>query len=285
MQITFPLPGETRSVFVVAAGRVPRTLGPMVPWRMRGLYRRAAVEALGASRLSIRVWRVGASPWRGLGTWLSDGEEPEQARVRRARRHVVVAGSAPLAAQPGAAQMARATARAVAGMCDGVLIDPLTASTIFNCDDCPGERSSFALADDWLTWRHAGPSCLCAFAAEDAGCPHVVSRGLRRFGLPEIVAEGAACSHALCTSDFLRSVAEILLHQHFDWLRRHPAAASCTIGDRLLVDDMVIRLSWLGPRGSVRGRLQVDVVPSVAQCVMVGDTSPFAVRPLRLYGT
>ncbi|PZG51973.1 hypothetical protein C1I98_07860 [Spongiactinospora gelatinilytica] len=117
----------------------------------------------------------------------------------------------------------------------------------------------------------------------------MVSRGLRRFGLPEIVARVSPCGHGLCTAGFVRAVAESLLTSHFDWLTSHPIAMSRTIDDRLLIEDMDIRLGWLEPvvtpglGQAAAGCLEVSVAPSAGLCVMTESTALFTSRVR--YGT
>ncbi|RBQ18159.1 hypothetical protein DP939_19840 [Spongiactinospora rosea] len=117
----------------------------------------------------------------------------------------------------------------------------------------------------------------------------MVSRGLRRFGLPEIVVRVSPCGHGLCTAGFVRTVADSLLTSHFDWLAAHPTAMSRTIDDRLLIEDLDIRLGWLepvvtpGPGKDPAGCLEVSVAPSAGLCVMTEPTALFTSRAR--YGT
>ena len=144
---------------------------------------------------------------------------------------MVVTSTAPVEGQPEAAQVARAAARGIAEAYHGVLYDPLTGAAVYHCAECPGERRDFDLGDDWLGWRVscADEEHACALrpgaaapagADADGGCSCLVttSRGLRRFGLPEIALTGLACAHSLCAATVLRAVAESLLAGHFAWL-------------------------------------------------------------------
>ncbi|WP_169950337.1 hypothetical protein [Microbispora sp. H11081] len=225
MRITYPVPAQTSSVFVVVTDRAPTDLSSIVPWRMGPPHRRAARDALGTPRLRIEAFRSARSPWRRM-----DLSAEDLKRVRRARHHVVVTSTAPTAEQPEAAQVARAAARGIAEAYHGALYDPLTGAAVYHCTDCPGERRDFHLGDDWLGWRvscaEGEPCGLGAAAPEGAGgeadggcsCLVTTSRGLRRFGLPEITLTGLACAHSLCSVTVLRTVAEALLPGHLAWL-------------------------------------------------------------------
>ncbi|TQS28837.1 hypothetical protein [Microbispora sp. KK1-11] len=228
MTITYPVPAQTSSVFVVVTDRTPTDLSSIVPWRMGPSHRRAARDALGTPRLTLQAFRSARSPWRRM-----DLSTEDLRRVRRARHHVVLTSTARVEEQPEAAQVARAAARGIAEAYHGAVYDPLTGAAVYHCAECPGERRDFRLGDDWLGWRvscadeeHAcglGAAASEGIGAEaDGGCSCLVttSRGLRRFGLPEITLTGLACAHSLCAVTVLRTVAESLLAGHFAWLYR-----------------------------------------------------------------
>ncbi|MEZ0073907.1 hypothetical protein [Planotetraspora sp. GP83] len=252
MQITYPVPAETTSVFVVAVDRTPTELSSIVPWRMGRPHRRAAMEALGTPRLELEAFRAGQSPWKRLESQaFRAGQSPwkrielegddDLRRIKRARHHVVVSSTAPVAAQPEAAQIARAAARGVAEAYHGVIVDQLTGSAVYHCVECPGEREEFRLSDDWLSWTtefSEDSSCppWDPAGTEICACLRVTTRGLRRFGLPEVMLDGAACAHSLCTVNVLRTVAQRLLTGHLDWLAGNPGARCRTIGEHLRVD-------------------------------------------------
>ncbi|MEW9532756.1 hypothetical protein [Microbispora sp. NPDC049125] len=235
MKITYPIPAETTSVFVVAVDRTPTDLSSIVPWRMGKPHRRAAMDVLDTPRLELEAYRSGQSPWRRM-----DVSPGDLKRVRAARYHVVISSTAPVAVQPEAAQVARAAARGVAEAYRGTILDPLTGTAVYHCARCPGERQDFRLGDDWLGWTAAetgqAESCASQGAAGMCACLRMTSRGLRRFGLPEIMLEGAACAHSLCAATILRTVAGRLLGEHLEWTAANPAASFRTVGERLRVD-------------------------------------------------
>ncbi|MEV7806443.1 hypothetical protein AB0O28_26200 [Microbispora sp. NPDC088329] len=243
MPITYPVPAQTSSVFVVVTDRTPTDLSSIIPWRMGPSHRRAARDALGTPRLTLEVFRSTRSPWRRMDLGAEDLK-----RVRRARHHVVVTSTAPVEEQPEAAQVARAAARGIAEAYHGALYDPLTGAAVYHCAECPGERQDFQLGDDWLGWRvscaeeehacglgAAAPAGAGAEAGEGCSCLVTTSRGLRRFGLPEITLTGLACAHSLCAVTVLRTVAESLLAGHFAWLSTGPRSACRGIARRLRV--------------------------------------------------
>ncbi|XVQ87933.1 hypothetical protein ACQP2K_11080 [Microbispora siamensis] len=246
MRITYPVPAQTSSVFVVVTDRTPTDLSSIVPWRMGPSHRRAARDALGTPRLTLEAFRSARSPWRRM-----DLNAEDLRRVRRARHHVVVTSTAPVEEQPEAAQVARAAARGIAEAYHGGLYDPLTGAAVYHCAECPGERRDFHLGDDWLGWRVscADEEHACALglgaaapggADVDGGCSCLVttSRGLRRFGLPEITLTGLACAHSLCAVTVLRTVAESLLASHFAWLSTGLLSPCRGVARRLRVAGM-----------------------------------------------
>ncbi|ADG87589.1 hypothetical protein TBS_23920 [Thermobispora bispora] len=265
MWITYPVPAETTSVFVVATDRVPAELSSLVPWRMGASpHRLAAKAALGTPRLALEAYPARRSPWRHrIG--LADDDLGE--RVRRARHHIVVSSRAPVTAQPGAAQAARAVARAAAEAYGGVTVDPLVGSAVYHCPGCPGERREFRLGDDWLGWT-AEPGA----TEPGAGAPVLTSRGLCRFGLPELTLDGMACAHTLCAAEVLRLAAERLLAGHLAWLAAHPGCRSRTVAGHLRIGEVGVAVL---SAGSLRdGRpIRARLTPEAARraCLKVGD--------------
>jgi hypothetical protein len=276
MKISYPVPAETTSVFVVAVDRTPTELSSIVPWRMGKPHRRRAMDVLGTPKLELEAFRSGQSPWRRIRLSTDDLRQ-----VRKARHHVVVSSTAPLADQPEAAQVARAAARGVAEAYHGTIVDPLTGAAVVHCPDCPGERQEFRLSDDWLGWTveadEDGSERGCAMSATGiCGCLRVTTRGLRRFGLPEVVLDGAACAHSLCTVTVLRTVAERLLHSHLAWVADHPGARCRTIGDHLPIGgaDVAVVSGTPDLEGEpLRVRLTRDAADRT--CLRVGPPAGF----------
>ncbi|MEU7830492.1 hypothetical protein [Nonomuraea sp. NPDC049129] len=103
-----------------------------------------------------------------------------------------------------------------------------------------GESPVFRLADDWLGWDvqvHGDATCPPWDPADTGACDclRVTSRGLRRFALPEITLDGAACAHSLCATSLLRRVAHHLVTDHLAFLATHPDATERSIDDHVRI--------------------------------------------------
>lgn len=291
MKIILPLPGMLTSLFVIAMEHLPFDVESFLPWRVRGPHRRAAIGAMTAGTLQVTHHRT---PWRPTAVNLTDDE---RRRLRRTTQHVVVSTAAPPHKLPAGVQAARAAARALARECDGLLIDPLTGSTLPTCGRCAGEPPAFSLGDDWLSWDvqvHDAATCPPWDPAETGGCDclRVTSRGLRRFALPEITLDGAACAHNRCATHLLRTVANRLVADHLAYLATHPRATERRLDDHLQirVSDQPdgglpfgvrltpydAELGELGRTGTIR-RLRIGPTPGTGQitCLKVGPPSGF----------
>ncbi|MFE0149489.1 hypothetical protein ACFWY5_20230 [Nonomuraea sp. NPDC059007] len=284
MQITFPMPVSQTALFVVAIERLRFDIEGMLPWRMGRPHRRAAMAALGTPLLTLTHSTV---QWRPGGVDLT---EDERRLLRRTRQHVLVSSTAPPQALPASLQVARAAARAIAEECAGMVVDPLAGYALPSCARCAGEPSSFRLTDDWLGWSvdvHDTATCPPWNPADTRACDclRVTSRGLRRFALPEITLDGAACAHNLCAVNLLRAVAQRLLADHLAFLSANPEARERTIDDHLRIHDQAlfsdrqsfgVRLTPCESPGSIR-RLKVGPAPGSGQitCLKVGPPSDF----------
>jgi hypothetical protein len=292
MKIILPLPRTLTSLFVIAMEHLPFDLGSFVPWRVEGPYKKAAISALAGRSLTVTHH---ALPWKPFGAGLTDDD---RRRLRRTREHVVVAATAPPHRLPGNVQAARAVARALGRACEGVLIDPLVGAAVLTCGRCAGEPPDFSLGDDWLGWNvqvHDGaprpPRDPAGMAVCD--CLRVTSRGLRRFALPEITLDGAACAHHLCATTLLRAVAQRLVSDHLAYVTTHPDATERQIDDflRIRPSDQPeaggmpfgvqltpydADMGALGRTGGVR-RLKVGPAPGTGQvtCLKVGPPPGF----------
>ncbi|MEV4011709.1 hypothetical protein AB0J35_14505 [Nonomuraea angiospora] len=291
MKIILPLPTTLTSLFIVATEHLPFDVDSFVPWRIAGPYRRAAITATGGGSLTVTHHQT---PWKPTATNLTD---EERRRLRRTGQHVVVSTTAPPHKLPTSIQTARATARALARECDGLLIDPLTGTTILTCGRCAGEPTDFRLTDDWLSWDvqvHDAATCP-PWDPSDMGvcdCLRVTSRGLRRFALPEITLDGAACAHNLCATNLLRTVAHRLVTDHLAYVATHPEATDRKIDDFLQISPadqpdgglpFGVQLTpydadqgELGRTGTIR-RLKIGPPPGAGQitCLKVGPPSGF----------
>ncbi|GGS95958.1 hypothetical protein ACFFV7_23495 [Nonomuraea spiralis] len=292
MKIVLPLPAELTSLFVVAVEQLPFDVDRFVPWRVPGPYRKAARDALDDPPALVVSHRP--SPWRSAEITL---QGDERRRLRRAGEHVLVSTTAPPRRLPGAVQVARAVARALARQCDGLLIDPLTATAVPACPREPGEPRDFRLGDHWLTWDtqvHGDATCppWDPSGTAECDCLRVTSRGLSRFALPEITLDGVACAHSRCATGLLRSVAHRLVADQLAHLKAHPLATCHEIDDLLRIQPsgpfrggppFGVRLTPCetergepGRTGRIR-RLKVGPAPGTGRltCLRVGPPSGF----------
>ncbi|RVX47807.1 hypothetical protein EDD27_10759 [Nonomuraea polychroma] len=292
MKIILPLPRTLTSLFVIAMEHLSFDLGSFVPWRVGGPHKKAVVSAMGSRSLTVTHH---ATPWKPFGAALTDDD---RRRLRRTKQHIVVSATAPPHRLPVSVQAARAVARSLARTCDGILLDPLIGSALVTCGGCATEPADFSLGDDWLAWDvqvHDDATCPPWDPADTAVCDclRVTSRGLRRFALPEITLDGAACAHNLCATNLLRTVAHRLVTDHLAYVATHPDATERQIDDFLRIQPsdqpdgtglpFGVQLTpydadtgELGRTGSIR-RLKVGPAPGTGQvtCLRVGPPSGF----------
>ncbi len=249
MQITFAVPEAITTRYIVTVDRAPADPSAVVPWRMPHPHRREAAAALGTPRLTI---------------------------TRHSPSRVVVSSTTSPAAHPRAAFVACAAARAIAGAYGGVVEDPVTGRIVTADPEPPPGNAVFPLIGDWLGWHVETPAahpvhrrlpvrdgstsgpqgdsarsiepggpCLPSAASGDpgrrparAGDPgwSVTTRGLCRFGLPELMLESGAWTHGHQPFGFLRAAAQRLLDEHLAWLAAHPTGGLRTICGHLRVD-------------------------------------------------
>ncbi|WP_067825373.1 hypothetical protein [Actinomadura kijaniata] len=205
--VTITVPEGTTATFVVAADRRPSGI-PSLP----GPFTAEAARRVGSTRLGITTHPAALSPWDlqpGARTgWLAD-------RAHAARWHVGVTAVLPATDRPFGLRVARAVARAIALAVHGVPVDADTGQVLPG----PVEHPSFVPADDWLgVWlppeREDTSDGACATAegtAEGCACVTLTTRGMGRFGLPELRLAGAACAHGLAALNLLRTTAQRLL--------------------------------------------------------------------------
>lgn len=247
MKIVLPLPDTLTSQFIVTL-----TGDEAVPWRLGGPHRRLALTTLGTPRLRLTRHR---GQWKPIGVTLT---RDERRLLRRSDQHLAVSTTTPLHDQPAAVQAARAVARALATAHGTLLADPLTGATLPAREPEPG---AFRLQDGWLGWDigfhdETRPSRTTAgtrdgltitsrglrrFALPDIT---ITSRGLRRFALPEITITlrrpyrsappgSTTCTHALCATQLLRTVAARLVADHLAFAAANPDARRRAIDDHL----------------------------------------------------
>jgi hypothetical protein len=169
-------------------------------------------ELIGSPALRIRSLAAADSPVRDDLAGVAVSDDSEHDRLLAASQHLVIDSEMPLDQQPRIAQQVRAVARNLAQATDGLLMDPWTAQLVPPDRRIGGERDWFCLADRWL-----GIDLLINPGAEqdgpptDCSCLCLFTRGLARFGLPELVIDQVACAYDLAGTNLLRGLAVQLL--------------------------------------------------------------------------
>ncbi|XRQ16131.1 hypothetical protein ACN3XK_36250 [Actinomadura welshii] len=218
MPITITVPEETTAGFVIAADK---DFGDLAATIRRGLpapFATAVAMCLGTPRLVTTSHRAADSPWD-----LSDATGPDAddlQRARQATRHIGVTSVLPAGDLPSGPHLARATARAIAESLSGVPVD-LTLNEVLPVVPF-GRFDEFYLADNWIgaslpPYRDSGRCTAEEDAIDGCNCVRLATRGLHRFGLPELEVTDVACPQDLAALNVLRATAQRLLP-----LGRHP---------------------------------------------------------------
>jgi hypothetical protein len=213
--ISFTVPKQTTSRLVVATDHDPGDLPLAVLDRLALPFGAEAVERLGTPRLTIGAHPAAHSPWNiGHATLVTDDDDPgSEARALAAAHHIGVKTLAPPRDRPFALQLARAVACGIAEHLDAVPID-LDTGQILPTRPCQG--AGFRLADDWLgawlpPYRNAGRCTVSDDDIDGCSCVAYTTRGLSRFGLPELQMTGVSCPHDLAALNIVRTAAQRLL--------------------------------------------------------------------------
>jgi hypothetical protein len=223
--ISYPVPERTTSLFLILTDHDPDELPP-------------TPDAVAVTRFDAT-----GSPFDLADRWRH--RDPDDPFPGSAKHHVVVSISARVQDQPLSAQLARAYARRVATVHDGELVDWLTGWEVGR--PSRPERAEFRLSDDWLGFddhiyseRHANipnrdvidrdwqPEDACA-------ANRITTKGLSRFGLPEISINDVDCVCRLSATNVLRATAQHLLTEHWARLRDGGAATPARIETPSLV--------------------------------------------------
>jgi hypothetical protein len=255
-QLTLAVPDTVTSQFVVATANPPRD--PCAAARAYLPDRQAAVARLAGDLLDTPLLEVG----------IEDAERSEFAAVLAEAspsgghsyladqglrtHHLVVTSHAPPLAQPEHAQAARAVARILAALSEGVVYDSQTGQVLPDRLRAEAEPGWFRLADDWLPVLVSGaprddsrePGGGSRGTADAAASTSMETAGLRRFGLPELVLDEAPTTGWPRPLNLLRGVAARLLTDHWDWLRRHPGETYRDLGAHLWVEARDVWGYW-----------------------------------------
>jgi len=173
--------------FLIVADRMPSDLARAVSWR---------------------IYRARDSPFDPKEVWSYAhwaGSHPPPSAY-----HAVLSARPPALDKPRWAQTIRAYARGVAAQTDGLLIDWVTGEIVL--EHSRPERATFLLGDQWLGVAHdiheerhrLPPTEACAAISHQ-------TRGLVRFGLPELGIDGVDCVNRHVALNVLRALAQHLV--------------------------------------------------------------------------
>lgn len=228
--IVFPAPATTTTRFAVAAEHVPHDLTGLLH-DASGPYAAHIAGRLGSPQLEVVREDLACLRWDPRGIRAPRPEDRRRERAfHDAPEFAVVTACAPITDQPRAVQVARAAALHLSAALGGVPADLVTGHVLAAPAE---ERTRFVLADQWLgdvlpPFRANGR---CTAPAPDrdpegvngCSCVRLRTRGLRRFGLPELQITDVACPHDLAALNVLRTTARRLLTDHWSWLSTGPA--------------------------------------------------------------
>ncbi|NVI86633.1 hypothetical protein [Actinomadura sp. BRA 177] len=239
--IAFSVPSTTTSRFAVAAESIPRDLGDLLRRTASGPYHAHITGRLGSPQLQVTREDLTTLRWDPGYVRAAGPEDRRAARTfNDAAEFAVVTAFAPITDQPRGAQVARAAAYAIAAATGGLAADLVTNHVL---TPAITERTCFVLADRWLgdvlpPFRANG-RCTAADPERDpegingCACVRLRTRGLRRFGLPELQITDVACPHDLAALNVLRTAARRLLTDHWSWLATGPTARTRTVSAAL----------------------------------------------------
>ncbi|WP_433136709.1 hypothetical protein ACQPZ8_31825 [Actinomadura nitritigenes] len=212
MSITITVPEETITRFVVAADRTPDDVATALRQGLPGTLGAATLQRLGTPALMVAAHKAEVSPWDLRSVASTDPEDAE--RARRSDWHVGVTSVLQVADLPVGPHISRTAAEALAESLGGVPVDVDMNQAVH---PLPVPRQEqFVLADDWTgavlpPYRNAGRCTADEDEIDGCSCVGITTRGLRRFGLPELEITGVACPHDLAALNVLRTTAQRLL--------------------------------------------------------------------------
>ncbi|MCP2340961.1 hypothetical protein [Actinomadura rupiterrae] len=259
--VTLPVPATTTSRFVVAAAKLPADLVNLVKEQADGAFADHLGSRLGTPQLEIT--NEDATWYRWDPTKIK-APDPEHAAaetgLRTAARIALVTTCAPITDQPRAVQVARSAAYTLARLTGGVVADMVTGHILWAPTSStiprpgPNERPRFVLGDHWLgdvlpPYRANG-RCTAPDPRLDpegvnaCACVRLRTRGLRRFGLPELEIANVACPHDLPALNVLRTTARRLLTDLWSWLATGPADRTRTLPADLAITPADFDAYW-----------------------------------------
>ncbi|MEU9024325.1 hypothetical protein [Actinomadura sp. NPDC048394] len=253
--IAFPVPATTTTRFAVAAEHVPHDLTGVLR-DAAGPYAAHIAGRLGSPHLEVVREDLTTLRWDPRGIRAPRAEDRRRERAfQDAPEFAVVTACAPITDQPRAVQVARAAAFHLSAALGGVPADLVTGHVLTPPAE---ERTRFVLADQWLgdvlpPFRANG-RCTAPDPDRDpegvngCSCVRLRTRGLRRFGLPELQITDVACPHDLAALNVLRTAARRLLTDHWSWLSTGPAGRTREIDADLPLAEADFNAFWGGRR-------------------------------------
>jgi hypothetical protein len=198
-------------------------------------------QAIDTSQLRIHSHPADISPCRAeLASIAATMDEHE--RLMSASRHIVIDSEATPSQQPQQARSTRAIARALANATDGQLADPYTAQLVRPDLRVDGEREWFCPADGWLgiDCRINPDGGMDTSGSTECECLCLFTRGLSRFGLPELTIDRVACDYDLAATNAMRGLAVQLLGQ----LWANPGARELRLDPEVAVEPEDVWAYW-----------------------------------------
>ncbi|WP_344900830.1 hypothetical protein [Actinomadura meridiana] len=248
--ITFPIPSTTTSRFAVAARSVPHDLNALLR-RSPTSYQPHIAGRLGSPQLQATRDDLTSLHWDPTRIRAHRPEDRLAARFfNNATEFAVITAFAPITDQPRGVQVARSAAYAIAKATDGITADLVTGQILTPTP----EREHFVLADHWIgdalpPFRANGRCTAPEPELDPEGvngctCVRLRTRGLSRFGLPELQMTEVACPHDLAALNVLRTTARRLLTDHWSWLATGPTANTRTIPSTLHLTQTDFDAFW-----------------------------------------
>ncbi|MWA02243.1 hypothetical protein F8568_018065 [Actinomadura sp. LD22] len=253
--IVFPVPASTTTRFAVAADHVPHDLGGLLR-DANGPYAAHIAGRIGSPQLEVVREDAASLRWDPRGIRAPRPQDRRRERAfQDASEFAVVTACAPITDQPRAVQVARAAALHLCAALGGVPADLVTGHVLTPLAE---ERTRFVLADQWLgdvlpPFRANG-RCTAPDPDRDpegvngCSCVRLRTRGLRRFGLPELQITDVACPHDLAALNVLRTTARRLLADHWSWLSTGPAGRTREIDADVPLTQADFSAFWGGHR-------------------------------------
>ncbi|WP_395111396.1 hypothetical protein [Actinomadura sp. SCN-SB] len=270
-ELEIPIPAQVASHFVVVTNdtisdptaRLHQGLAALdtragAGGGAEGALRHCAVGFLQEERLVVHGHHPPATSWQH-GLHLAASAD-QLAFITRAGYHLVISSLAEPHLQPLAAQSARLAARLLARATHGVIIDQTTQRALPDSAPATQEPATFTLGDNWLAVAiHIPVHSTVHSGLDGSSQTRALTRGLARFGLPEVETAGFPEDAASCAVDLLHALAWRLLTRHWSHLTDDPGATTCLLGTDQQVSTADLQRFWgatpTRPAGQVHLRL------------------------------